>query len=445
MAGYTKTHTLDFTASGDTVYVACDKLEDNEDDIISWINNIKKSYSAASAPTSPAPDEGQLWWDTTNDLLKVYDGSSWIPVLSDHKVLADGSDPTEGYLNAKVQKSVTVDETNHKIELTGDEATPGSYHVYGTDSGGTKGWQSYGVKVLASSGDGTPGYLDAKVDDTTIEVSSNALRVKDGGVGTAKLADLSVSTAKIANSSVTQAKLKTSSGSVSTNTTTDWDHLTLPGGEYGFYPRFKVDSPTNIWATFAEDYDCGLSYITLIAIKGVTSATKYVQQRYVTSSGEVFWIFLLRDKTSGNIISGYQAPDHPCFGNGADPILVPHPFGNYDPTKHEIIVINPTEDELKQMKSDCKSPRLGIPQKDILELFAPELDEKGKVVKDPLYVFSETEEREYSKTPITIGVVEDEDSKPLWLREKAEVIKLDISKYQPEYVKVRPLKRRRGM
>jgi hypothetical protein len=45
-------------------------------------------------------------------------------------------------------------------------------------------------KVKADSGDATPGYLDAKVDNSTIEVyaTSHVLRVKDNGVTLAKLA-----------------------------------------------------------------------------------------------------------------------------------------------------------------------------------------------------------------------------------------------------------------
>ena len=42
MAGYSKTYTVDYTSSGDTVYTGVDKLEDNIDNIITWINNIKK-------------------------------------------------------------------------------------------------------------------------------------------------------------------------------------------------------------------------------------------------------------------------------------------------------------------------------------------------------------------------------------------------------------------
>jgi predicted DNA repair protein MutK len=47
------------------------------------------------------------------------------------------------------------------------------------------------------------------VDGSTIEVNSNALRIKDNGITTAKIADNAVTTAKIADNAVTLAKMAT--------------------------------------------------------------------------------------------------------------------------------------------------------------------------------------------------------------------------------------------
>lgn len=47
------------------------------DDSIGWINDVKQSASAPSSPT-----EWMVWYDTTNDVLKVYDGSNWNEVGS---------------------------------------------------------------------------------------------------------------------------------------------------------------------------------------------------------------------------------------------------------------------------------------------------------------------------------------------------------------------------
>lgn len=69
--------------------------------------------------------------------------------------------------------------------------------------------------TLAGDGLGTSGTctLKVNVDASTIEINADTLRVKDGGITTAKLADGAVTTAKIADNAVTSAKTSGTSGS----------------------------------------------------------------------------------------------------------------------------------------------------------------------------------------------------------------------------------------
>jgi len=62
--------------------------------------------------------------------------------------------------------------------------------------------------------------LDVEVDDTTIEVSGDALRVKASGIGTNQLASNAVTTIKITDGNVTNAKLQNSSFSISDESST---------------------------------------------------------------------------------------------------------------------------------------------------------------------------------------------------------------------------------
>ncbi len=64
-----------------------------------------------------------------------------LPTDSDEQVKADEGDETPGPLADKVQHSVVVDATAHKLQLAADAAAPGSLKLYGTDGAGTKGWQ----------------------------------------------------------------------------------------------------------------------------------------------------------------------------------------------------------------------------------------------------------------------------------------------------------------
>ena len=105
--------------------------------------------------------------------------------------------------------------------------------------------------------------------------------------------------------------------------------LTLPGGTYGFYPQVK-------------------------RVLGEPSVG-YAQQRYITSSGKDHWIFFLGDKVTRQVLASYQAPDHPCYGSGGDENDIPHPFGSYDPDKHEVILID--NEILPELKSKVTSKR----------------------------------------------------------------------------------------
>lgn len=38
---------------------------------------LRSMFSGSSAPSSPTPVAGQMWYDTTNGLMKQYDGAAW--------------------------------------------------------------------------------------------------------------------------------------------------------------------------------------------------------------------------------------------------------------------------------------------------------------------------------------------------------------------------------
>lgn len=260
---------------------------------------------------------------------------------------------------------------------------------------------------------------------------SNTRTPTDGSVTAAKLASGAVTEAKLASGAVSQAKLKTSTGSVNISRSSEGTtsaNLTLPGGEYGFYPQIKRSSDevsafigskitsttyiTNIYLTLYIEVYYGTSYA-------------YAQQRYVTSSGEVFWIFILRDKVTKDVISMWQAPDHPCFGNGGKPLLVPHPFPDYDETKHEIIVINPSHEEVEAMK------KLGErgedePDRDLLEVIMKE------------YEIDEDSKPAWPTKAVTVGLPKDYETKKMG--EEVQPIKKAIPR--PPYIKTKSLRRK---
>ncbi len=78
-------------------------------------------------------------------------------------------------------------------------------------------------KVKSDSADPTAGYLDAKVDDSTIEVDTtgHTIRVKDSGIVTDKINNLAVITGKINDDAVTANKLAHTAVTPGSYTNTD--------------------------------------------------------------------------------------------------------------------------------------------------------------------------------------------------------------------------------
>lgn len=165
------------------------------------------------------------------------------------------------------------------------------------------------------------------------EGASGAPRIQTGAlqnlaVTSAKLATDSVTSAKIADDAVTQQKvndaaigqnqLETATGTVSTAGSSN---LTLPGGQYGFYPQISSTGGT-MTGTISLSGSFG-GFTTNIGLSVGTASLAEARQRYVEASppydlgdGDVpLFIFALVD-ASGKIISSYAAETPPWAYNG---------------------------------------------------------------------------------------------------------------------------------
>jgi len=351
---------------------------------------LKSSFSGSSAPANPVP--GMFWVDTTNHILKMRNeaNDAWLNVWDLANDKPYGQDFTDGsYLDGD------------KVDI---DFTPGNY---------------------------TPSASPAEADDED-DLTAHLYGIDQvlANVGTPN------------SSSVGQAELKTSIGSVSVTGTGGCSVLTLPGGEYGFYPQTRYDNDTSgnyrygfmlgrntydetngKWTTLSMSGQTDTGYATSITLYRQTDstgqpATVLAQQRYVTSSGEVHWIFILKDKQTGHILSMWQAPDHPCFGNGGKPILVPHPFGNYDPEKHEIIVINPPLEEVEEILYECERPD-DEHDKDFLQ-----------IIRDH-YRIDESTNPPWPDKPVTVA-----------LPKKINGKRVDDWRFMPRGMPIQPVKKR---
>lgn len=234
---------------------------------------------------------------------------------------------------------------------------------------------------------------------------ANQAEVDAGTDTTRAVTPATLGGAPVAAGSVAQASLKTTTGEVST--TSGGAELTLPGGEYGFYPQLKSVGGDSILANISQAYNTASYNVNIYLGLSTPAGTAFAQQRYVQSSPPYdlgngiiqMFVFILLDKTTKDVLATYSAPDPVWANNGpttihnlgpvviddkfsndskllknyldklrgaskaskvkgkrakfekftplqknADMNLIPHPFPDYDAAKHVVVMLDPVSD-----------------------------------------------------------------------------------------------------
>jgi len=339
--------------------------------------NFAALKSAFSGATTPANTVAGMWWfDTTANILKLRNeaNSAWLSVWD--------------FANNKpiVTNNISAD---FGAALKDPAAGTAGLRTLGTTS----------IKACAGN--------DSRLSDTRTP----------------------------SDTTVAQAKLKTSTGSQSGTAQATTTYQITTSAYCFFCNIYGQNGYFSLWASSTDSAD----QIGRFAIYNTIGGTSLydVRWRYVTSSGETHWIFILRDKTTKEVVRMWQAPDHPCFGCGK-PLLIPHPFGDYDETKHEIIVINPTNAEIEQMELETIVDDETKPDKDLLEIIAEN------------YEIDEGSSPSWPSIPVTVGLpkhIKDKTGKKKLADYRfmspdtvVEPVKKVIPK--PSYIKCKSLKRK---
>lgn len=194
--------------------------------------------------------------------------------------------------------------------------------------------------------------LDELDDEKLADVaeSVDAVNLAAAAVETAKIKDAAVTEGKIASGAVTQVKIaddavgrsqvKWASGSVSVSSGAA--HRTLPGGGFACCPATKGSA--NYDAQLAKGSTIG-TYATIIYISCPTG-TGYAQVNYIQSSPPYeieHFIYLLLEK--GSIISGWEAPDPPWYGQEGGFL---HPFLDVSEGQ-TVILVSPDSDLMSEL------------------------------------------------------------------------------------------------
>ena len=194
-------------------------------------------------------------------------------------------------------------------------------------------------------------YVDTIAEFTGANgVTIDSLSIKDAKLNTNNC----IVEANITSANVTPVKLKTTVQTDSYTGNVAWQVVTLTGASYCFLPQSKCSNGVANMSLYMG-YDTanpGTSYVTKVRyrLEDNTAQTAYLQNRYMTASGPVYWAFGLLNKETERVTRWNTCMDHPSYGNGQDPSTVPHPFADYDKSKFQLLVSNPPVEQLEEFK-----------------------------------------------------------------------------------------------
>jgi len=245
----------------------------------------------------------------------------------------------------------------------------------------------------------------------------------------------------VAAGAITQSELSTSTVECS-QAYGGANHYAVTGaGSYAFWPQVKETGDGGLDVHPASNFS-GSTYTTSVYISyaGAGSGSGYAQFRYVTASGEIFWLFILRDKNTKEILCSSASPDHCSFGNGGKPELVPHPFvdvyevdgklyfdGMNDGTREvEVICINPDNQELLNIKNATGSGSGNVPDRSLLQV----------VLED--YDIDDSVRPSYPDASVTVGLPDGYQDLPVG----SKVVPVKKRIFQPPKVRTAILKKK---
>jgi len=339
-------------AAGDTVHFNANTItfEGSSADAYETILTITNPTSADKTVTVPnATGTVLLDTDTANQVLSgasplVFEGAT----ANDFETILAVTDPT------------TPDKTITLPNITGTVVTSAG-------SGGNIDVGAYEVRAQTFQSDVATSTAPFIVASTTKVANLNADTLDGYNTATTATANTIYRCGAdnyMPDDTVDTTALKTAQDGSATCTNCAGEKVTLPGGEYGFYPQISTGAVT------ARTYMAVIFGDNSVSIAGQTTPTSVIvlgdassgdgivaTQRYVTASGIDYWIFLKVDKTTGDIKATFSAADHPSYGNGVGSDVLPHPF-TYDSNTEFIILIE--KEQAKQLKDDEKAKGLNI-------------------------------------------------------------------------------------
>ena len=153
---------------------------------IASVNSFASVYRVGSSDPSSSLDEGDLFYNSTDNVLKYYNGSAWVNVESgaDVKSKVSSNDTTAGFLNGKLVASTNITLTENSDggnETLGISVNPGTTLVQKSSNTGS----AYLPSGTTGQRDGSPaaGYLRFNSTTTSFEGYNGSAWGAIGGGG----------------------------------------------------------------------------------------------------------------------------------------------------------------------------------------------------------------------------------------------------------------------
>lgn len=155
---------------------------------ISNVNSFANVYRIGSSDPTSSLDEGDLFYNSTDNVLRFYDGSAWVTVDAgnDIKSKVSSNDTTAGFLNGKLVASTNITLTENNDggnETLGIAVNPGTTLVQKSSDTGS----AYIPSGTTAQRDGSPaaGYLRFNSTTGQAEIyTGSAWSAVGGGPGT---------------------------------------------------------------------------------------------------------------------------------------------------------------------------------------------------------------------------------------------------------------------
>jgi hypothetical protein len=198
---------------------------------ITDVNSFANIYRIGSADPTTSLDEGDLFYNSTDNNLKFYDGSAWntISADTDVKTKVSSNDTTAGFLNGKLVASTNITFTENNDggnETLGIAVNPGTTLVQKSSDTGSAYLPVGGTG--ARDGSPTAGYLRFNSDTTSFEgYNGSAWGAIGGGGNTVSEGLFEHANTISANYSITSGNNAMSGGPITINSGIS---VTVPSG-----------------------------------------------------------------------------------------------------------------------------------------------------------------------------------------------------------------------